>query len=144
MRRCANKETADDVVADRPTRDHGGFSASWRRLVACRATDLSSTERGLWDLLGGHAGCWRCAMAPSALYPDRRVILIDHAPSSQFEVLQTALRADIALPDGLICLALTGTGFRGQRQRPWTALRGNLHLTAHYRLNLPAAPPKPP
>ncbi len=105
----------------------------------CQTTDLPSTERGLWDLLGGHTACWLSATAASVLDPDRRLILIDHAPSSQFETLQTALRAGIALPDGLICLALTGTGFRGQRQRSWTALRGNLHLAVHYRLDLPAA-----
>ena len=106
----------------------------------CQTQNFPPADRGLWNLLGGRAGCWRCATAPSAPYPDRRAILIDHAPASQFEALQTALRAGITLPDGLVCLALTGTGFRGQRQRPWTALRGNLHLAAHYRLDLPAAP----
>lgn len=101
--------------------------------------DLPPSERDLWNLLGGRASCWRCTTAPSAPHPDRLAILIDHAPFSQFETLQTALRAGVALPDGLVCLALTGTGFCGQRQRSWTALRGNLHLTVHYRLNLPAA-----
>lgn len=105
----------------------------------CRTTDLSSTARSLWDLLGGQAGCWRCVTAIPDLDLDRLAILIDRAPSSQFDTLQAALRAGIALPDGLISLALTGTGFRGQRQHSWTALRGNLHLVAHYRLDLPAA-----
>ena len=67
------------------------------------------------------------------------MILIDHAPFSQFVALQTALRAGAVLPDGLVCLALAGAEFRGQRRRSWAALRGNLHLTAHYRLDLPAA-----
>lgn len=105
----------------------------------CPLADLTPGERILWDPLGGHAGCWRCTTATSSLYPERLAILIDRAPSSQFEALQTALRAGIAPPDGLVCLALAGTGFRGQRQRSWTALRGNLHLTVHYRLDLPAA-----
>lgn len=67
------------------------------------------------------------------------MILIDRASASQFEALQTALRDGQEWPDGLIALALAGSGFIGQRQRSWTALRGNLHLTAHYRLDLPAA-----
>ena len=100
---------------------------------------FSPADRALWALLGDRADCWRCTTALSVPYPDRRVILIDHAPFSQFAALQTALRAGVTLPDGLIGLALAGAGFHGQRQRSWTALRGNLHLVAHYRLDLPAA-----
>ena len=125
-------------LTDRP-KTTAAFLPAGGAWSPCRILDLSSTARSLWDLLGGHAGCWRCATATPDLDPDRLAILIDRAPSSQFDTLQAALRAGIALPDGLIGLALTGTGFRGQRQRSWTAMRGNLHLIAHYRLNLPAA-----
>lgn len=67
------------------------------------------------------------------------VMLIDDAGESQFNVLVRALQSGIDLPGRLVCLALTGTGFRGQRQRAWSALRGNMHLTAHYRVALDAA-----
>ena len=67
------------------------------------------------------------------------MILIDTAPTSQFETLQAAQRAGAQLPDGLITVALTGRHFRGQRQRAWAVVRGNLHLVAHYRLDLAAA-----
>ncbi|HRD67065.1 MAG TPA: hypothetical protein PKY50_13045 [Candidatus Competibacter sp.] len=110
----------------------------------CSTSELAPTERELWDLLAGRADCWRRGATPSTRYPERLAILIDHAPSSQFEVLQRALRAGTALPDGLVCLALTGTRFRGQRQRSWMALRGNLHLAVHYRLDFPAASAEAP
>jgi BirA family biotin operon repressor/biotin-[acetyl-CoA-carboxylase] ligase len=43
------------------------------------------------------------------------------------------------LPDTLACLALTGSGFHGHRQRPWQALRGNLHFSSFCRIPLDAA-----
>jgi biotin-[acetyl-CoA-carboxylase] ligase BirA-like protein len=69
----------------------------------------------------------------------RTVILIDEAQASQFDVALEYANRTPGLPDKLICLALTGVRFRGQRQRPWVALRGNLHLTAHYNVDVPAA-----
>lgn len=68
---------------------------------------------------------------------DRVRILVDTASASQFDLALEALRDGGCLPDGLACLALTGSGFRGQRHRPWNALRGNLHLTVCYELGLP-------
>jgi biotin-(acetyl-CoA carboxylase) ligase len=62
-------------------------------------------------------------------------VLIDEAADSQFDDAVAATKLAGGLPDGLICLALTGARFRGQRHRPWAALRGNLHLTAHYRFD---------
>jgi len=69
---------------------------------------------------------------------ERTIILMDEAPSSQFDVALEHMNKNHGLPDKLICLALTGVRFRGQRQRPWTALRGNLHLTAFYNIDVAA------
>jgi BirA family biotin operon repressor/biotin-[acetyl-CoA-carboxylase] ligase len=66
------------------------------------------------------------------------VVLIDDAEGSQFDAAMLALKQGVDLPDGLVCVALAGKRHRGQRARPWTALRGNLHLTAHYRIDAPA------
>jgi BirA family biotin operon repressor/biotin-[acetyl-CoA-carboxylase] ligase len=38
---------------------------------------------------------------------------------------------DITLPDGTLCLAGSGRKFHGQRQRPWAALEGNIHLALY-------------
>ncbi len=65
------------------------------------------------------------------------VVLIDEAGRSQFDAMLECEQQDTRLPDRIVCLALTGARFRGQRARPWTALRGNLHLTVRYKLDLP-------
>jgi biotin-[acetyl-CoA-carboxylase] ligase BirA-like protein len=58
---------------------------------------------------------------------------------SQFERLAAWARRGGVPPDGLACVALAGSRFRGQRGRPWTALPGNVHLSAHLALDLDAA-----
>jgi biotin-[acetyl-CoA-carboxylase] ligase BirA-like protein len=84
-------------------------------------------------------GAWRFGEGTD----EGAVIIVDDAGESQFDVMLRADREGFELPERLICLALTGSGFRGQRQRPWSALRGNLHLTARYRVDLPAAEIRP-
>lgn len=91
----------------------------------------------LGDLFCPGRDCWIARTAPAS-GDERVIVLIDTAGDSQFNVLLRALQGGAAVPDRLICLALTGTGFRGQRQRAWSALRGNMHLTAHYRVMLDA------
>jgi biotin-(acetyl-CoA carboxylase) ligase len=62
-----------------------------------------------------------------------------HAPTSQFLRMQQLLEAGALLPDRLVAVALAGERFVGQRGRSWSALPGNLHVSAHYRLDRPAA-----
>jgi len=50
---------------------------------------------------------------------------------SQFEALGALARTDVALPNGLACIALTGDGLQGFHGRGWEAAEGNLHLTVH-------------
>ena len=124
-------------LTDRPETT-AAFLPAGARWTPARAVDLPATSGAAWNLLGAGAQCWRYPEPSDAAF-ERCAILIDDAPASQFETLQTALRSGRDLPDGLVALALTGSRFRGQRQRGWTASRGNLHLVAHYRLDLPAA-----
>jgi len=70
---------------------------------------------------------------------DRVMVLIDTAERSQFDAMLEVIRSNVVLPNQIVCLALTGSRFRGQRSRPWEALRGNLHLTARYQVSCPAA-----
>lgn len=75
----------------------------------------------------------------SPLLPDTgldkglRIVLVDNAPESQYDALASALRSGLDLPYPLACVAFTGKNFHGQRQRPWSAQRGNLHLTLYNR-----------
>jgi biotin-[acetyl-CoA-carboxylase] ligase BirA-like protein len=71
--------------------------------------------------------------------PGGWLLVLDDAPRSQFDGLVERLAAGDDLPDGLACVALAGSRFRGQRGRPWAALRGNLHLSVVLALDLDAA-----
>lgn len=66
------------------------------------------------------------------------LLIVDQAAHSQFLRVQEFLQTGGHVPDAFACIALEGSGFVGQRGRAWAALRGNLHLTTHHRLSLPA------
>lgn len=70
------------------------------------------------------------AVADEAFSGYDAVLLVDEARESQFDALLAHLRRDPAPPPSAVALALTGQKFHGHRGRPWTALRGNLHLSA--------------
>lgn len=107
---------------------------------ACAVEALGAVDQQLWRLLGGGRAVWTNDTGAHTEAVQWRAVLIDDAPDSQFDDLLGALKQGLDLPDKLIGLALAGSRFRGQRNRPWTALRGNLHLTAYYRLAAEAAP----
>lgn len=102
------------------------------------ADRLGVADARLWHKLGGGPNVYRCACDAfsAAPYGDRRVVIIDRSADSQFNQLVRALKEPDGLPDGCVAIALEGDRFRGQHDRPWAALRGNLHLTAHYALGL--------
>ncbi len=102
---------------------------------ARQLTSLPAADQAVWQIFSQAKELWE-AGSDSA---ERLCILIDHASDSQFSQMMQALAAGQDLPDGLSCLALSGEQFRGQRARPWMALRGNLHLCVHYQLELEAA-----
>ncbi len=109
---------APDRLGDR-------FGAVWQALAPRRAgyrledppTSAEQTGPGHWDLL----------------------VVLDAAPSSQFDVLRDLAGRPHGLPAAVAAVALTGDGCHGHRGRPWIAARGNLHLSLACRLDLPAA-----
>ncbi len=58
-------------------------------------------------------------------------LVVKHASSSHFDHLVGLSQKDIKLPDGTLCLAGSSRKFHGQRQRPWSALEGNIHLAVY-------------
>jgi biotin-(acetyl-CoA carboxylase) ligase len=108
-----------------------------------RVAELPPRDQALWRCLGSGDLLWQCEAKVSGPAPfdddAARIVLIDDAPRSQFDAVTEAIHQGVDLPDRLACLALAGSGFRGQRDRQWQALRGNLHLTAHFRVSLPVA-----
>lgn len=113
--------------------------AQWKR---CRLEHLPPAFSRLWQVFGCGAEPWLCPSECDAggAFPNRPIILIAHAPQSQVVAARTALNEGLALPADFSCLALTGSGLKGQRGRSWVALEGNLHLTAVY--GMAPAPPE--
>lgn len=109
----------------------------WRQAAV---DSLPPAQRHAWEALcpGGIPWQAEAELAPRFGQWDCLVV-IGRSPSSQFDALQSARERGRELPDSLACLALEGERFHGQRGRPWVALRGNLHLTTHHAVGLPAA-----
>jgi BirA family transcriptional regulator, biotin operon repressor / biotin---[acetyl-CoA-carboxylase] ligase len=59
------------------------------------------------------------------------VLVSGFASGSQYERLIRLIRARVEIPDGVACIARTGTGLQGFHGRSWSARPGNLHLTVH-------------
>jgi len=123
---------------------------------AALPADLGADLDDVWRALVGEAPAFVAAVAAgeagvafragaafrdaATVVGDQRVVLLrDDAPRSQYALMNEILAAGGVLPDGLACLALTGSRFQGQRGRAWSALRGNLHLSVHFVLDLDAA-----
>lgn len=92
----------------------------------------------IWRALGGESSPWEL-MAVGDDLPDTLMIVIERASSSQFDQLVELARGAQELPETLICVALEGENFHGQSKRPWSAMRGNLHLSFFSKLDIPAA-----
>lgn len=81
---------------------------------------------------GAAAGVWGStegsSIAPTWPGP---IVVAERAAESQFVRLQRRLGEGVRPPDGLACVALTGSRFQGQRGRAWATLPGNLHVSVH-------------
>jgi BirA family biotin operon repressor/biotin-[acetyl-CoA-carboxylase] ligase len=64
--------------------------------------------------------------------------LVDRAEGSQYDALLAAARGPAGAPGPVAAVALTGSGFHGNRGRPWQAVRGNLHLSCSLPVDLAA------
>jgi len=90
----------------------------------------------VWQALAAGKDAWTLDVNAA---DDAVLILVEKSAESQFDQLVELTRAHAELPDTLICVALEGENFHGQSERPWTAVRGNLHLSFYSRLGITAA-----
>lgn len=121
-----------------PTSTLGGLGLKTGPTIT--TAELPPTERSWWSLLSRQSII--CAGHLDASPDDnfwKAVAIVDDSPVSQFDALVEAAQTGVPLPDTLACVALTGSGFHGNRRRPWQALRGNLHFTSYCRLRLEVA-----
>lgn len=102
--------------------------------------ELSGGDRVVWRALGQAEAVWTAetgVRGPLSFWS--RLIVVQHAPASQFDRLRELLESDSPLRGPLATIALTGEGFHGHRGRGWVAAPGNLHLcTAFPACGLPA------
>jgi biotin-[acetyl-CoA-carboxylase] ligase BirA-like protein len=61
----------------------------------------------------------------------QRLLLAERAEHSQWEKLGDLARREALLCDGILCVAGSGKGFRGHKDRAWVALAGNVHMSAY-------------
>jgi BirA family biotin operon repressor/biotin-[acetyl-CoA-carboxylase] ligase len=69
----------------------------------------------------------------------RYLFMLEKAKQSQYDVVVDLCKQNVELPEGVLCLAGSGEKHHGHHNRSWTALPGNIHLTAHFAPNLKMA-----
>ncbi|MBU2054038.1 MAG: biotin--[acetyl-CoA-carboxylase] ligase [Proteobacteria bacterium] len=98
----------------------------------CPGTVPGEEETTLWSAAGHGEARWFALPDDPNWGRWSALVFADEVPFSQYDRLQEFLRQGRRLPDRAACIALTGRNFHGQRNRPWAARRGNLHLTVHF------------
>ena len=63
--------------------------------------------------------------------PFPHLLLSEFAPGSNYDQLIELARGKDPLPDGVACLAGSGSEFHGFKGRSWAAVPGNIHLALH-------------
>ena len=61
------------------------------------------------------------------------LFLVKDAVKSHFDLLVELNSQSLQLPDGIVCIAETGSGFHGFRKRNWNAQQGNLHISLFFK-----------
>ena len=86
----------------------------------------------LQEVFGGPGNLFS---SPGSDLPFPHLLLSEFSPGSQYDHLIRLARRDPGVPDGVVCLAGSGSGFHGFKGRSWAAIPGNLHLAVHLAPN---------
>lgn len=113
------------------------MTPAWKQTAQ---TSLEPTLQNLWAAIGTGGSPW-IADVPGSFNAGSwdAIAIIDQAPGSQFDALHDASTRNAELPAAAACLALRGRGFHGNRARPWSVEKGNLHLTTHHSCDTPVS-----
>jgi biotin-(acetyl-CoA carboxylase) ligase len=95
-----------------------------------KTADLQAGMRPIWTAFAEGSKPWSYQLSDDGL-PAGTIIVVEKSKVSQFDQMVELARSGVDLPDCLVAVALEGENFHGQSARPWTALRGNLHLTVY-------------
>lgn len=106
-------------------------------------------DAGKWDsILPGRIDTSDRMLIESLLKPDdilaaesgrnpfgEAMFITAESERSQYDKMIGFLRDGISFGDGTVCLADCGSRFHGLRERPWSALAGNIHLVVQFAPN---------
>lgn len=92
-------------------------------------TPLPPSVREVFTALGGRPGIEAYRQAPAGWH---QVFGVARSDTSQFDTLSHLLGEGLELPGPVAAFAMEGRDFHGHRGRPWTALRGNVHLSVAF------------
>lgn len=102
------------------------------RTVGCWSSPTSSPDAGvdcLCEALYETHTVRQAVLDEPLLW--KYLFIVESAPRSQYDVLIELSRKSSELPDGILCMAAAGRQFHGFKGRPWSALAGNIHLSAY-------------
>ena len=117
---------AQDCVRHRP--------GDWRE---CGLSELGAAEQVLANELFG-AEPVMITEVPGDAHWDY-LFAVDRARQSQYDVLADLAGSGADLPGRILCCAAEGTRFHGFKGRSWQSCRGNIHLSAYVRPDMPLA-----
>ena len=69
--------------------------------------------------------------------PWKYCLIANHAQRSQFKILVDHAQKSNDLTGGILCLAGSGQGFKGYRNRTWASIKGNIHLSVFLKPDQP-------
>jgi len=129
-----------DLLTDTPGDVSAFFGSSPSAIGTVRAENRSAH----WDSFGvARAFCGQRrrirALRVAGFDPPSRfpyLVVQGRASRSNLEVMTGLDRQGIALPDGLVCIALQGERFMGRYDRSWNCRAGNLHAVIHLKPRL--------
>lgn len=98
-----------------------------------RFSDAATVD--LWKEFAGNAAAWHLRLDGPGV-PEGMALIVKEADLSQFDQVVELARNGSQLPNFLACVALEGDNFHGQWERPWKAVRGNLHLTVFLKTEI--------
>ena len=128
------------IVYDKTQTMEKGLSGWSESLCFLRENNqISASETSLWRCLAPEEISPHVQLVDSKCFNPTwdTVFLVGEARESQYDVLR---RSGSGSERRQACIALSGQGFHGQRQRSWQALPGNLHLSMSVPLNLKSGP----
>lgn len=59
----------------------------------------------------------------------KHLFISEHVPFSQYDMLRHLAKLNPDFRENIVCFAGSGNGFHGFRQRKWTSVAGNIHLS---------------